>query len=66
MNDRRTVLSVVGPHSGCGKTLFITALLRHIGGLGCLKMVLMLVKIFMATVISMVMIYLTIPKKIMV
>lgn len=33
----RTVLSVIGPHSGCGKTLFVTHLLRHIRGLGCLK-----------------------------
>ena len=37
MNDRRIVLSVVGPHSGCGKTMFVTALLRRIEGLGCLK-----------------------------
>ena len=37
MTDRRIVLSVIGPHSGCGKTLFVTALLRRIEGLGCLK-----------------------------
>lgn len=33
----RGILSVVGPHSGCGKTLFVLSLLRHVGGLGCLK-----------------------------
>ena len=33
----RRVLSVVGPHSGCGKTLFVTHLARHLPGLGCLK-----------------------------
>ena len=33
----RGVLSVVGPHSGCGKTLFVTHLARHLPGLGCLK-----------------------------
>lgn len=33
----RTILSVVGPHSGCGKTTFVTALLREVPGLGCLK-----------------------------
>ena len=32
-----TILSVIGPHSGCGKTSFVTALLRRVGGLGCLK-----------------------------
>jgi hypothetical protein len=41
MTDRaeraRSVLSVLGPHSGCGKTLFVTRLLRHLPGLGCLK-----------------------------
>jgi hypothetical protein len=31
------ILSVVGPHSGCGKTTFIVQLLRQIPGLGCLK-----------------------------
>ena len=34
----RTILSVIGPHSGCGKTLFVSWLLRHIRGLGCLKL----------------------------
>ena len=34
----RTILSVIGPHSGCGKTLFVSWLLRHIEGLGCLKL----------------------------
>ena len=33
----RTILSVIGPHSGCGKTLFVSWLLRHVEGLGCLK-----------------------------
>lgn len=33
----RALLSVIGPHSGCGKTLFVTHLLRHMPGLGCLK-----------------------------
>ena len=33
----RRILSVVGPHSGCGKTLFVTHLARHVSGLGCLK-----------------------------
>jgi hypothetical protein len=33
----RKLLSVVGPHSGCGKTLFVTHLARHLPGLGCLK-----------------------------
>ncbi|MHC4236158.1 MAG: hypothetical protein ACYSUQ_13665, partial [Planctomycetota bacterium] len=33
----RTVLSVIAPHSGSGKTLFVTHLLRQIRGLGCLK-----------------------------
>ncbi len=33
----RVLLSVIGPHSGCGKTLFVTHLLRHGPGLGCLK-----------------------------
>jgi hypothetical protein len=33
----RRILSVVGPHSGCGKTLFVTHLARHVLGLGCLK-----------------------------
>ena len=31
------ILSVVGPHSGCGKTSFLIHLLRHVAGLGCLK-----------------------------
>ena len=34
---KRRVLSVVGPHSGCGKTSFVTHLIRNIPGLGCLK-----------------------------
>lgn len=33
----RRILSVVGPHSGCGKTTLVLYLLRHIGGFGCLK-----------------------------
>ena len=34
----RTILSVIGPHSGSGKTVFVTRLLRCLGGgLGCLK-----------------------------
>lgn len=33
----RSILSVIGPHSGCGKTLFVTQLARHVPGLGCLK-----------------------------
>ncbi|MHC4611770.1 MAG: hypothetical protein ACYS7M_15640 [Planctomycetota bacterium] len=33
----RTVLSVIAPHSGSGKTLFVTHLVRQIRGLGCLK-----------------------------
>ena len=33
----RALLSVIGPHSGCGKTLFVTHLLRRMPGLGCLK-----------------------------
>ena len=33
----RTILSVVGPHSGCGKTSFVIPLLRQFPGLGCLK-----------------------------
>ena len=33
----RTILSVVGPHSGCGKTSFVVHLLRHVPGWGCLK-----------------------------
>lgn len=41
MNDLRepgrTVLAVVAPCSASGKTLFITHLLRCVGGLGCLK-----------------------------
>ncbi|MCK4659935.1 MAG: hypothetical protein KAV82_10480 [Phycisphaerae bacterium] len=34
---KRSILSVVGPHSGCGKTLFISLLVKEINGLGCLK-----------------------------
>ena len=37
MATTRTILSVIGPHSGCGKSTFVTHLLRHVGGLGCLK-----------------------------
>ena len=37
MAHRRTILSVIGPHSGCGKTLLVLHLLRQVGGLGCLK-----------------------------
>lgn len=41
MNDvassRRSILSVISPHSGCGKSLFVVYLLRHISSLGCLK-----------------------------
>ena len=33
----RAILSVVGPHSGSGKTAFVTTLLRRFGGLACLK-----------------------------
>lgn len=33
----RPILSVIGPHSKSGKTLFVTHLLRSITGLGCLK-----------------------------
>ena len=33
----RKILSVVGPHSGCGKTTFVIGLLREMSGLGCLK-----------------------------
>ena len=33
----RTILSVVGCHSRCGKTSFVTLLLRDVRGLGCLK-----------------------------
>jgi molybdopterin-guanine dinucleotide biosynthesis protein len=35
--SRRVILSVIGPHSGCGKTSLIIQLLRHLSGLGCLK-----------------------------
>ncbi|MFH1111291.1 MAG: hypothetical protein V1790_19160 [Planctomycetota bacterium] len=35
--SQRYILSVIGPHSGCGKSLFVLHLLRHIHGLGCLK-----------------------------
>ncbi len=41
MTDRigadHRILSVIAPHSGSGKTLFVTHLLGHIDGLGCLK-----------------------------
>ncbi len=37
MADARTTLSVIGPHCGCGKTLFVTRLLRDIKRLACLK-----------------------------
>ena len=37
MPDGRKILSVVGPHSGCGKTTFVIGLLREMSGLGCLK-----------------------------
>lgn len=37
MTSSRPILSVIGPHSGCGKTSFVTHLLRSISGLGCLK-----------------------------
>lgn len=37
MTSSRTILSVIGPCSGCGKTLFVTHLLRHIERLSCLK-----------------------------
>ena len=33
----RVIVSVVGPHSGCGKTTFVAHLLQHIEGLGTLK-----------------------------
>jgi hypothetical protein len=33
----RIVLSVIGPHSGCGKTALVVQLLRRGIGLGCLK-----------------------------
>ena len=35
--EGRPILSVVGPHSGCGKTSFVLHLLHHMSGLGCLK-----------------------------
>ncbi len=37
MTSTRAILCVVAPHSGSGKTTFITHLLRSIPGLGCLK-----------------------------
>lgn len=37
MASSRTILSVIGPCSGCGKTLFVTHLLRHLERLSCLK-----------------------------
>lgn len=33
----RNIISVIGPHSGSGKTLLVAHLVRHIGGLACLK-----------------------------
>ncbi|HNQ23568.1 MAG TPA: hypothetical protein PKK06_10785 [Phycisphaerae bacterium] len=33
----RPVLAVIGPHSGCGKSTFVLQLLRHLPGVGCLK-----------------------------
>ena len=33
----RTLLSVIGPHSGCGKSTFVLHLVRQIPGVGCLK-----------------------------
>ncbi len=33
----RTIVSVVGPHSGSGKTAFVIYLLKQLGGFGCLK-----------------------------
>ncbi len=33
----RRILSVVGPHSNCGKTLFVVQVVRIFRGLGCLK-----------------------------
>ncbi|UCE59188.1 MAG: hypothetical protein JSU63_17310 [Phycisphaerales bacterium] len=37
LGEKRRILAVVGPHSGCGKTTFVLHLLRYIAGLGCLK-----------------------------
>ncbi len=37
MIPSQPILSVIGPHSGCGKTTFVVHLLRHIDGLGTLK-----------------------------
>ena len=37
VQSRRAVLSVISPHSGCGKSLLVAHLLRQLGGLGCLK-----------------------------
>ena len=37
MVKQRTIVSVIGPHSGSGKTLLVAHLVRHIRGLGCLK-----------------------------
>lgn len=34
---QRTLLSVIGPHSGCGKSTFVLHLGQCIPGLGCLK-----------------------------
>ena len=33
----RTLLAVVAPHSGSGKTTLVVHLVRHLAGLGCLK-----------------------------
>lgn len=37
VGSARNIVSVVGPHSGSGKTLLIAHLARHISGIGCLK-----------------------------
>ena len=33
----RRILSVIGPHSGCGKTTFVVHVVQHIRQIGCLK-----------------------------
>jgi molybdopterin-guanine dinucleotide biosynthesis protein len=33
----RRILSVIGPHSGCGKTTFVVHVVQHIRQVGCLK-----------------------------
>lgn len=35
--SRRVILSVIGPHSGCGKSSLVIQLLHRVRGLGCLK-----------------------------